>query len=41
MRAWGGRRENVNAAQTAFLRRLRMNSLAVEGQWSAEREQGA
>ena len=41
MRAWSGRRENVNAAQTAFLRRLRMNSLAVEGKWSADRERGA
>ena len=41
MRAWGGRRENMNAAQTAFLRRLRMNSLAVEGKWSADRERAA
>ena len=38
MRAWGGREENVQAAQDAFLRRLRMNALAIDGKWSAERE---
>lgn len=35
MRAWGGRAENVPAAQKAFHRRLKMNALARAGQWSA------
>ena len=38
MRAWGGRAENVAAAQQAFARRLRMNSLAREGKWRPELE---
>jgi len=41
MRAWGGRTANVGAAQQAFLRRLRMNSRAVEGKWSEEQERAA
>jgi fructose-bisphosphate aldolase, class I len=41
MRAWGGREENVKAAQAAFLRRLRMNALAVDGKWSPEKERAA
>lgn len=41
MRAWGGREENVRAAQDAFLRRLRMNALAVDGKWSADKERAA
>jgi fructose-bisphosphate aldolase, class I len=41
MRAWGGRRENVAAAQAAFARRLRMNSLARRGAWKPELEKAA
>jgi fructose-bisphosphate aldolase class I len=41
MRAWGGREGNVKAAQEAFLRRLRMNALAVEGKWNSEKERAA
>lgn len=41
MRAWGGREENVKAAQDAFLRRLRMNALAIDGKWSADKERAA
>ena len=38
MRAWGGRAENVKAAQQAFSRRLRMNALARDGKWTPEME---
>lgn len=38
MRAWGGRAENVPAAQQAFARRLKMNSLARAGKWTAQLE---
>jgi fructose-bisphosphate aldolase, class I len=41
MRAWGGRRENVAAAQDAFYRRIKMNSLARHGKWSRELERAA
>ena len=41
MKAWAGRAENVGAAQQAFARRLRMNSLARAGKWSAELERAA
>ena len=41
MRAWGGRAANVAAAQSAFTRRLRMNSLAREGAWTAALESAA
>ncbi|MEP7182664.1 MAG: class I fructose-bisphosphate aldolase [Betaproteobacteria bacterium] len=34
MRMWAGRAENVRAAQDAFRKRLRMNSLARQGKWS-------
>jgi fructose-bisphosphate aldolase, class I len=34
MRLWAGRAENVRAAQDAFQKRLRMNSLARAGTWS-------
>jgi fructose-bisphosphate aldolase, class I len=37
--AWGGDTANAEAAQTAFVHRARMNSLAVAGEWSAELEQ--
>ncbi|MFZ1814012.1 MAG: class I fructose-bisphosphate aldolase [Rhizobiaceae bacterium] len=36
--AWGGRKENVAAAQRAFAHRARMNSLAALGQWKVELE---
>jgi fructose-bisphosphate aldolase class I len=36
---WGGDPANVEAAQTAFLHRARMNSLAAAGEWSAGLEQ--
>ena len=34
MRIWAGRAENVRAAQDAFHKRLKMNSLARQGKWS-------
>lgn len=37
-RAWGGKPENIPAAQAAFAHRARMNALASQGQWSAELE---
>ena len=41
MRAWGGRKENVAAAQAAFYQRVKMNSLARRGQWSQAMERAA
>ena len=41
MRAWGGRADNVAAAQAAFAHRLRMNALARDGKWTAEMERAA
>ncbi len=41
MRTWAGRAENVRAAQDAFYRRAKMNSLARNGKWSAALEQAA
>lgn len=38
MRLWLGRRDNVRAAQDAFAQRLRLNSAARAGQYSAELE---
>jgi fructose-bisphosphate aldolase class I len=38
MRTWAGKRENLGAAQAAFCRRARMNSLARHGKWSAALE---
>jgi fructose-bisphosphate aldolase class I len=38
LKAWGGKAENVAAAQRAFLHRCRMNGLASLGQWNAELE---
>jgi fructose-bisphosphate aldolase class I len=38
LEAWAGEAANHDAAQTAFLHRARMNSLAVAGEWNAERE---
>lgn len=33
LKAWGGQRENVGAAQAAFAHRATMNSLATKGEW--------
>jgi len=41
MRAWEGRAANVAAAQSAFHRRLEMNSLARHGKWRPELERTA
>jgi fructose-bisphosphate aldolase class I len=38
MQAWKGNARNVSPAQEIFVHRLRMNSLAREGQWSAANE---
>jgi fructose-bisphosphate aldolase, class I len=40
MRTWAGEAKNIEAAQQAFIHRLRMNSLAREGKWSAAMERG-
>jgi fructose-bisphosphate aldolase, class I len=40
-KAWGGRIENVAAAQRAFTHRAMMNSLAALGQWQSELERKA
>lgn len=40
-KAWAGKRENVPAAQAAFLHRARMNGLASLGQWSTDLERQA
>ena len=37
-KAWGGKSENVAAAQRAFAHRARMNGLAALGQWKADLE---
>jgi fructose-bisphosphate aldolase class I len=36
--AWGGKRENIPAAQAAFAHRARMNSAAAQGTWRVEME---
>lgn len=41
MRTWAGRAENVRAAQDAFHRRARMNSLARHGKWTPALEKAA
>jgi fructose-bisphosphate aldolase class I len=41
MKAWGGRAQNVRAAQQVFHRRLQMNSLARSGQWKPDLERAA
>lgn len=38
LRAWGGKPENVQAAQQALLNRARLNSLAMRGGYTAEME---
>jgi len=40
-KAWGGKNENVAAAQRAFHHRARMNGLAALGQWKADLEKKA
>ncbi|MCF8470020.1 MAG: fructose-bisphosphate aldolase class I [Parvibaculum sp.] len=37
-KAWGGKAENLPAAQKAFLHRARMNSLATQGEWKSKFE---
>jgi fructose-bisphosphate aldolase class I len=37
-KAWSGKKENVAAAQKAFLHRARMNSLAALGKWTPAEE---
>jgi fructose-bisphosphate aldolase, class I len=41
IKAWGGKPENVAAAQRAFLHRARMNGLAATGAWTREEEKKA
>jgi fructose-bisphosphate aldolase class I len=41
MKAWAGKAENVAAARSAFLHRVRMNSLAAAGRWAADLEKQA
>jgi fructose-bisphosphate aldolase class I len=41
MHSWAGRKENAPAAQQAFSRRIKMNSLARDGKWSPEMERAA
>jgi fructose-bisphosphate aldolase, class I len=41
IQAWGGKPENVGAAQQAFLHRARMNGLAATGAWTREAEKKA
>jgi fructose-bisphosphate aldolase class I len=40
-KAWGGKSENVAAAQRAFTHRAHMNGLAALGQWKADLERKA
>lgn len=39
--AWGGKRENVAAAQRAFTHRAKMNGLAARGEWKEALEEAA
>jgi fructose-bisphosphate aldolase class I len=41
LKAWGGKPENVAAAQRAFLHRARMNGLAATGKWTQDAEKKA
>ena len=41
LKAWGGKVENVPAAQAAFAHRARMNGMAATGQWSPDLEREA
>lgn len=40
-KAWSGKRENVAAAQQAFVERARLNGLASQGRYEGERAQAA
>jgi fructose-bisphosphate aldolase class I len=40
LKIWGGKPENVQAAQDAFYHRAKMNGLASLGKWSPEMEAG-
>ncbi len=40
-KAWSGKRENLTAAQRAFVHRARMNGLATLGHWKADLEKRA
>lgn len=41
LKAWGGKTENVAAAQRAFAHRARMNGLAAQGKWDGKLEKAA
>ncbi|HRY06231.1 MAG TPA: fructose-bisphosphate aldolase class I [Hyphomicrobiaceae bacterium] len=41
LKAWGGKPENVAAAQRAFAHRARMNGLAAQGKWEGKLEKAA
>ncbi len=41
IKAWGGKPENLAAAQRAFAHRARMNGLAAQGKWSGTLEKAA
>ena len=41
LKAWGGKAENVPAAQAAFAHRAKMNGLAQMGEWSQSLEKAA
>ncbi|GGY44992.1 class I fructose-bisphosphate aldolase [Parvularcula lutaonensis] len=41
LESWGGKKENVPAAQAAFAHRARMNGLAQQGAWTPEMENDA
>ncbi|MEQ9143496.1 MAG: class I fructose-bisphosphate aldolase [Parvibaculaceae bacterium] len=41
LKAWGGKEENVAAAQAAFAHRAAMNGLATKGEWKAALEKAA
>ena len=41
IKAWGGKTENVAAAQRAFLHRAHMNGLAATGAWTPDAEKVA
>ncbi len=41
LKTWGGKSENVAAAQSAFTHRAKMNGLAATGKWKADLERAA
>ena len=38
LKAWGGKDENVSAAQDAFMKRAELNSMATQGKYSEDME---